>query len=86
MHVPRPRVDYDGRAIRIEDHKLNRQTLKAALTMMADFIDSQRQYITIITVGGAVNTLLLRNRQSTHDIDFLGTNINNDQRRGREVC
>lgn len=78
MHIPRPRFDCDGRAIQIEDHKLNRQTLKAALTMMADFIDSQRQYITIITVGGAVNILLLQNRQSTHDINLLGTNFNND--------
>ncbi|KAL8924206.1 MAG: hypothetical protein Q9208_004170 [Pyrenodesmia sp. 3 TL-2023] len=47
---------------------------------MADYIDSQRQEIIIITVGGAVNTLLLQTRESTHDVDFLGTNLNNDQR------
>lgn len=80
LHVPRPRVDHDGRVIRIEDHELDRRTLEAALTTMAEFIDRQRQSITIITVGGAVNTLLLQNRQSTQDVDFFGTNLNNDQR------
>lgn len=80
MHVPRPQVDHDGRLIRIEDHELDRPTLEVALTTMADFIDEQRQNITIITIGGAVNTLLLQDRQSTHDVDFFGTNINNDQR------
>ena len=80
MHVPRPQVDHDGKAIQIEDHELDRRTLEAALTTMADFIYKQRQNITVITIGGAVNTLLLQNRQSTHDVDFFGTNLNNDQR------
>lgn len=80
MHIPRPRVDYAGMAVRIEDHELNRRTLEAALTTMAEFIDRQRQAITIITFGGAVNTLLLQNRQSTHDVDLFGINLNNDQR------
>ena len=60
LHVPRPRVDHDGRVIRIEDDELDRRTLEAALTTMAEFIDRQRQSITIITVRGAVNTLLCR--------------------------
>ncbi len=80
MHAPRPRVDCDGRVIRIEDHELDKRTLEAALLTMADYIDMQGQNITIITVGGAVNTLLLQNRQSTHDVDFFGTNLNNNQR------
>lgn len=80
MYVPRPRIDSEGRAIRIEDHELDKRTLEAALTAMANFIDMQRQNITIITVGGAVNTLLLQNRHSTHDVDFFGTNLTNDQR------
>ena len=80
MHVPRPRIDSNGRAIRIEDHELDKRTLETALTAMASFIDMQRQNITIITVGGAVNTLLLQSRRSTHDVDFFGTNLTNDQR------
>ena len=47
---------------------------------MAAFIDRQGQVITIIAVGGAVNTMLLQSRLSTHDMDFFGTNLNNDQR------
>ncbi|KAL8864100.1 MAG: hypothetical protein Q9174_007470 [Haloplaca sp. 1 TL-2023] len=47
---------------------------------MANYIDSHRQNITVVTVGGAVNTILLRTREATHDIDFFGTNINNNQR------
>lgn len=80
LQVPRPRVDYDGRPIRIEDYELDRATPRAALARMADYIDNQGQSITVITVGGAVNTILLQNRQSTHDVDFFGTNLNNDQR------
>lgn len=80
MHIPRPRIDHDGRLLRIEDHELDRRTLEAALTTMAVYIDRRRQNITIITVGGAVNTMLLQSRQSTHDVDFCGTNLNNDQR------
>lgn len=47
---------------------------------MADYIDRQRQSLTIITVGGAVNTILLQSRDSTHDADFFGTNLNNEER------
>ena len=80
LHVPRPRLDHDGKAIRIEDHELDRQTLETALKCMADCIDRQGQNITLIIGGGAVNTMLLQSRLSTHDVDFFGTNLNNDQR------
>lgn len=80
MHVPRPRLDYAERLIPIEDYELDRRTLRAALTTMADYIDSQHEHITVITVGGAVNTMLLQTRQTTHDVDFFGTNLNNTQR------
>lgn len=59
---------------------MNRRTLRAALTTIADFIDSQHENITVITVGGAVNNMLLQTRQTTHEVDFLGTNLNNTQR------
>ncbi|KAL8861896.1 MAG: hypothetical protein Q9178_001765 [Gyalolechia marmorata] len=80
LQVPRPQVDYNGRPIRVEDYELDRQTLRAALTTMANYIGDQRQEITIITVGGKVITMLLRTRESTHDVDFFGTNLNNSQR------
>jgi len=81
IHVPRREADYNGEPIiSDQDYQLDRHTLQAALATMADFIDSQRQNITVITVGGAVNTLLLQTRRATHDIDFLGTNLNNNER------
>lgn len=80
LQVPRPRLDAAGRQVRIEDYELDRATLEAALSQMAYYIDSKGQSMTIITVRGAVNTMLLQNRQSTHDVDFFGTNLNNDQR------
>ena len=80
LQVPRPVLDYNQRPIRIEDYELNRKSLLAALTTMANYIDSHRQNITVVTVGGAVNTILLRTREATHDVDFFGTNINNNQR------
>ena len=66
--------------MRVEKYELDRPTLQAALTAMAEFIASQRQSITIVIVGGAVNILFIQNRQSTHDVDFFGTNIDGDQR------
>ncbi|KAI4127890.1 MAG: hypothetical protein LQ341_006742 [Variospora aurantia] len=80
IQIPRPELDYNRRPIRVEDYELDRRTLRAALTAMADYIDSHHQEITVITVGGAVNTILLQNRESTHDIDFFGTNLDNNQR------
>lgn len=80
IHVPRPPIGHDERPIRVEKYELDRSTLQAALTAMADFINSQRQSITIVIVGGAVSILLIQNRQSTHDVDFFGTNIDGDQR------
>lgn len=80
LQVPRPQLDYNDRPIHVEDYELDRQTLRAALNIMADYIDSHHQEITVITVGGAVNTMLLRTRDSTHDVDFFGTNLNNTER------
>ena len=80
MHVPRPPIGHNERPTRVKKYELDRPTLQAALTAMADFIASQRQCITIVIVGGAVNILLIQNRRSTHDVDFFGTNIDGHQR------
>ncbi|KAI9756675.1 MAG: proteasome component pup2 [Chaenotheca gracillima] len=80
MPVPISRLDYVGQHTRIDEYELDRQTLMDALGCMADYIDNQRQSITVIAVGGAVNTILLQSRQSTRDVDFFGCNISNQQR------
>ena len=41
---------------------------------MASYLYGQNADITIVTVGGAVNTIHLRTREVTHDVDFFGAN------------
>jgi hypothetical protein len=81
--VNRPQRVRDSRGYMVDslELKYDRRTLEQALEVMAEYIHLANEDLTIIIVGGAVNTILLENRQATHDIDFLGTNINRDQHR-----
>jgi hypothetical protein len=54
---------------------LNRETLVAALSDVAAHIVKQKRNVTIIAVGGAVNTIHLQSRISTHDVDFFNDNL-----------
>lgn len=80
LQVPRQQRDANGVPIKATDHQIDLKTMQAALTNMAEYLDSKGQTLTVITVGGAVNLLLLRSRQTTHDVDFFGTNLTNSQR------
>lgn len=80
LHVPRPRFDANGVPIQATDHEIDGNTMRIALINMANYLSSKGQTLTVIAVGGAVNVLLLRSRQSTHDLDFFGTNLSNTQR------
>jgi len=55
--------------------ELERATLIAALRNVATYIKSKKGQITIISVGGAVNTIFLQSRNATHDIDFYNQNL-----------
>lgn len=77
LHIPRPRLDESGVPVRVEDFELDRHTLEHALELVAEYMRTRNENVTIVVVGGAVNVLLLQSRQSTHDVDFLGTNLNN---------
>ena len=46
-------------------------TLNNALTTAAAFIHKNKENLTIIAVGGAVNCMALRSRTTTHDVDFF---------------
>lgn len=81
LGIPQPRRDPYGNVRAASIHEIDAGTLTAALDSMAHFIKSKGENLTVISVGGAVNTLLLRTRQSTHDVDFFGTNLDNRQRR-----
>ena len=81
LPVNRPRrvMNMQGRMVDCHDSHYDRDTLQHALAVMAKYIQLENEDLTIITVGGAVNTILLRNRQTTHDVDFLGSNMDRDQ-------
>lgn len=42
---------------------------------MARYLQSKGASLTVIIVGGAVNTLFLQSRGTTHDIDFFNNNL-----------
>lgn len=51
--------------------QLDRKTLMAALSNVAASIHKKKGNVTVIAVGGAVNTIYLQSRVSTHDVDFF---------------
>jgi len=69
--VPPPYRDAQGRPIRHNEAELDRDTILAALRDMSEYLASKQVSARVITVGGAVNTVLLRSRQTTHDVDFF---------------
>lgn len=80
LQIPRPQLDANGVPIQAVDHEIDRDTMQAALRSMGSYLVSKGQNLTVIAVGGVVNLLLLRSRQSTHDLDFFGTHLDNHER------
>lgn len=68
---PRPRRDARGIPIVAEEHDLSSQNINQALAYVAHYLHSQGKNFVLVAVGGAVNTVLLRTRQSTHDVDVF---------------
>lgn len=46
--------------------------ITAALEVVAKELSKRKQSVTIVAVGGAINTVLLKTRASTADVDFFG--------------
>ncbi|OJD20947.1 hypothetical protein ACJ73_07715 [Blastomyces percursus] len=80
IHLPRNRADAHGIPIPQSTHEIERPVLENALNAMAEFLSQRNEEITVIAVGGAVNTLFHRSRTSTHDVDIFGSNLNNSSR------
>ena len=80
IHMPRNRADAHGVPIPQSTYEIDRLTLRSALSDVAAFLHQRRAQLTLVAVGGAVNTLFLRTRSSTHDIDVFGSNLNNSDR------
>ncbi|KAK4656278.1 hypothetical protein QC762_0058740 [Podospora pseudocomata] len=54
---------------------LDYQTLWNALNNVAAYINRRNGNVTVIAVGGAVNTIHLRSRNATHDVDFFNNQL-----------
>ncbi|KAK4103756.1 hypothetical protein N658DRAFT_421532 [Parathielavia hyrcaniae] len=54
---------------------LDRTTLISALKHVAAYIAKKKGNVTVIAVGGAVNTMYLQSRTATHDVDFFNNRL-----------
>ncbi|KAJ5180003.1 hypothetical protein N7492_003213 [Penicillium capsulatum] len=72
--IPTPQRDDTGRPIAHRSFEINRDQLLLAFRHMADYLQKQRSNLTIYVAGGAVNTIYLRSRHTTGDVDFFGAN------------
>ncbi|KAG8417596.1 hypothetical protein J3459_006530 [Metarhizium acridum] len=66
--VPAPERDEHGLRREYAQHEVTDQVLLAALGSVAEFLH-YRENMVLVAVGGAVNTILLRSRKTTHDVD-----------------
>lgn len=48
---------------------------------MADFLNGQNRHLTLIVVGGVISVLFLKNRNTTHDVDFFNGRLKDDDLR-----
>ncbi|TLD07826.1 hypothetical protein PgNI_10156 [Pyricularia grisea] len=69
--IPAPERDAAGLWVQYEARDLDRSSLLAALAYVAEYLDKHGEDITLVAVGGAVNTILLRSRMTTYDVDFF---------------
>ncbi|KAK3938004.1 hypothetical protein QBC46DRAFT_266257 [Diplogelasinospora grovesii] len=80
IHIPRNRTDQHGMPVQQVTRDISSDTLLAALNHVSAYVAGRGQHISVIAVGGAVNTLYLRSRAATHDVDIFGSDFNNQAR------
>ncbi|KAF8068950.1 hypothetical protein FPV67DRAFT_1098175 [Lyophyllum atratum] len=51
--------------------QMNADVINKALAEVAKILTKQKEHVTIIAVGGAINTVVLHTRPSTGDVDFF---------------
>lgn len=54
---------------------LSREASISALDHVANYTSAKKQDITLVVVGGIINTIFLKNRRETHDVDFFNDNL-----------
>ena len=79
--IPEQRRDEHGRPIRPEQYELSRSNLQRALRYVATYLRDRNNDVVMIAVGGAVNTILLQSRETTHDVDFINPSATPQQMR-----
>ena len=79
--VPPLYRDAEGRPIEHQEYELDREQLILALNHVGTYLDQHRVTARIVTVGGAINTIYLRSRKSTHDVDFFLANADSPEYR-----
>ena len=67
QNLPIPDTYYD----------LDRNRILRALTYVAQYLAQREKQVSIVTTGGVINTVVIRSRQTTHDVDFLNPRIAN---------
>jgi hypothetical protein len=72
--IPTPQRDGTGRPIVHRSFDINRDQLRLAFGYMAEFLEQRNVNLSIYVAGGAVNTIYLRSRHTTGDVDFFGAN------------
>jgi hypothetical protein len=70
--VPTPQRDNRGIPVVHRDFDIDCENILRALGFMAEYLDRHNAEVTIVAVGGAVNTVYLQTRETTHDVDFFG--------------
>lgn len=80
IHIPRNRNDASGIPIQQVTRDIDQSVLRSALDHVSQYIASRGQHLSVIGVGGAVNTLYLRSRATTHDVDVFGSDFGNQSR------
>jgi hypothetical protein len=73
--IPAPVRDERGLWVEHDHLELSRQNLIRALGYAAEYIHGKGENIIIVTVGGAVNAILLESRATTHNVDFFSERL-----------
>lgn len=53
------------------EQQMTADTINKGLTAVASTLNAKRRNVSVIAVGGAVNTLYMRTRPATGDVDFF---------------
>lgn len=80
IHIPRNRADEHGVPVQQVTRDIDHDVLLSALDHVSSYIARSQRRISVMAVGGAVNTLYLRSRSTTHDVDIFGSDFNNQAR------